>query len=248
MTAETATVGEWKGLPFYTRVSITGLLVYAALFWALGEPFLVVFASILAVPTLVAVVLARRYGRWAVLGAAIWATANMLLHSYNIVSALSHVGSFFDFGVALQITLSLIVAAVAGCVAFVQHRKGNARLSASSNESTALTVLVVVTVALMSVSGVMHLTGRESVSAEDLAGSTLVSMKNSEFEPVNVQVASGRSARLVVKNGDLGVHTFTTDELAVDVTVLGGSEKLVELPSSAKGTYGTCARFRIMRA
>jgi len=64
----------------------------------------------------------------------------------------------------------------------------------------ALTVLVVVTVALMSVSGVMHLTGRESVSAADMAGSTLVSMKNAEFEPVNMQVASG-NARLVVKNG-----------------------------------------------
>ena len=69
-----------------------------------------------------------------------------------------------------------------------------------------------------------------------MAGATLVSMKNAEFEPVNMQVASG-DARLVVKNGDLGVHTFTIDELEVDVTVLGGSEKLVTLPSSAKGTY-----------
>jgi len=242
-TAELATVGGWQGLPFYTQMSIAGLLVYAALFeglgvliWSLGEPFLVIFASILVVPTLVAVVLDRRYGKWAVLGAGIWATASMLVHSYNIVSALSHVDSFFDFGIALPITLSIIVAAVAGYVAFGQHRKGNARVTASKNESTALTLVVVVTVALMSVSGVMHLTGRESASAADMAGATLVSMKNAEFEPVNMQVASG-DARLVVKNGDLGVHTFTIDELEVDVTVLGGSEKLVTLPSSAKGTY-----------
>ena len=244
MTAETATIGGWRGLPFYTRVSIGGLLVYAllfealgVLFWALGEPFLIIFASILVVPTLVAIGLARRYGKWAILGAGIWATANVLLHSMNIASALSHVDSFFDFGIALPITLSLIVAAVAGYIAFAQHRKGGARVSARNMERTALAALVVVTVVLMSVSGVMHLAGRESVSAADMARATLVSMKNTEFVPVSLQVATGEAGRLVVKNGDLGVHTFTIDELGVDVTVLGGSEKLVELPSSAKGTY-----------
>ena len=36
MTAELATVGGWKGLPFYTRVSIAGLLAYAVLFEKLG--------------------------------------------------------------------------------------------------------------------------------------------------------------------------------------------------------------------
>ena len=66
----TSDVGEWKGLPFYTRVSIAGLLAYAALFegigvllGALGEPSLVIFASILVVLTLVTVVLARWYGK-----------------------------------------------------------------------------------------------------------------------------------------------------------------------------------------
>ena len=70
MIAELATFGGWKGLPFYTRMSIAGLLAYAALFeglgvllGALGEPFLVIFASILVVPTLVTVVLARWYGK-----------------------------------------------------------------------------------------------------------------------------------------------------------------------------------------
>jgi hypothetical protein len=59
--------GEWKVIPFYTRVSMAGLLVYAALFeglgvlfGALGEPSLMILASILMVLTLVAVVLARR--------------------------------------------------------------------------------------------------------------------------------------------------------------------------------------------
>ncbi len=225
MTAEIATVGGWKRLPFYTRVSIVGLLVYAVLFsalgvllWALGDPFLVVFASIFVAPTLIVVALAWRFGKWAVLGAGIWATANVLLHAFNIVSALSHVDSFFDFGIALPITLSLIVAAVAGYVAFVQHGKGGARVSAQPGERAALAALVVVTVALMSVSGVMHLAGRESVSSADMAGATLVNMKNTEFVPVSLQVASGDDGRFVVKNGDLGVHTLTIDELGIDVT------------------------------
>ncbi len=53
-------------IPFYTRVSMAGLLVYAALFeglgvlfGVLGEPSLMILASILMVLTLV-VVLARR--------------------------------------------------------------------------------------------------------------------------------------------------------------------------------------------
>ena len=62
-------------------------------------------------------------------------------------------------------------------------------------------------------------------------------MKNSTFTPAQLEIPAGKPARFVIKNRDLTVHTFTIEKLGIDVKVLPGSEKLIELSSPPAGTY-----------
>lgn len=137
--------------------------------------------------------------------------------------------------------LSLVVAAVAGILGFLQHRRGAARDATpdvfGAGAHWALWATAAVAIGLMAASGTLHLTGLESVSAEEKVGAIGVDIKNSTFEPDQVTVPAGRPARFVIKNRDLTVHTFTIEELGIDVKVLPGSEELVELPSPPAGTY-----------
>ena len=79
--------------------------------------------------------------------------------------------------------------------------------------------------------------GRETVSAEDGAGSSLVVMKNVRFEPDSFPATAGSALRLVVENNDLIIHTFTIETLGIDVTVSPKSETLAELSPQAAGEY-----------
>jgi plastocyanin len=96
-----------------------------------------------------------------------------------------------------------------------------------------LAVLAVLTV----LSGLLTLAGRESVSAEAKAGALPVRMKATAFEPERLEVASGQSVRILVRNSDPGAHSFTIDALGVDETVNPGSERLIEIANLAPGEY-----------
>ena len=61
--------------------------------------------------------------------------------------------------------------------------------------------------------------------------------ENIESMPTELSIQAGQAAQIVVKNRDFGVHTFTIEDLDIDVTVVGGSEKLVSLAVPSAGTY-----------
>ena len=244
--ADGTTTSERKSLPFYTRTAIAGLLIYglilllfAALAAASGglDTEVAVFLAVILIPTFVFVGLAWRFGKRLVLAAAIWALLNLLVNGPFVLPSLLHVNSFFDFGLGVPIIVALVVASVAGITAFVQHRRGTARTVSTPRERTVFAAITVAVVALMALSGVLHIAGLTSVDSAEKAAAISVQMKNTEFKPTEVQVFSEEPTKLVVKNGDFGVHTFTIEELDIDVTIIGGSEKLIKLAGIAAGTY-----------
>ena len=202
-----------------------------------GEAFVIVLATIFAVPTVTFAALAWRFGSWALIAAAVWSLLNLLLNTPFIIPALRHVNSFFDFGLGLPLIVALIVATVGGIVAFVQRRRGTARTVSTGGERRSFVAITVVVVGLMALSGVLHLTQLTPVSASDKVGSIEVDMKGTEFHPTTLLVSASPPARFVVKNSDLLTHTFTIKQLDIDLTTVGGSEKLIELPAAAAGTY-----------
>ncbi len=239
----------WKGLPFYTRVTIAGLVGIALVYTALGVLALIgggvseaedavqgiVFYLLFMIPTVVVIILAWRSNLTIV--AAIWAALVLFITGPTIPNALGAFNSFFDAGLLIPGTVSLIVACVAGIAGLIQQRRGAASEGSTAGARLALSAIVAAVAGLMVVSGILHLIGLESVSADEKAGTISVDIENSVFKPAQLTVPSGKAARFFIRNRDLTVHTFTIDELGIDVKVLPGSEALVELPAPAAGVY-----------
>ena len=126
--------GGWKGLPFYTRGTIAGLLVFALIFTGLNILFMVgsgveviedavqgiVFYALFMIPTFVVVVLAWRTPTLTPV-AGIWAILMLLITAPSIPNALRTFNSFFDTGLLIPAIVSLMVAGVAGIVGFLQQ-------------------------------------------------------------------------------------------------------------------------------
>ena len=235
-------IGGWKGLPFYTRVTIVGLLIVALIITSLGVLTLVsgdvdsdsvqgiVFYFLFMIPTIVVVVLAWRSPDLTLV-AAIWAMLVLVIIAQSIPTALSTFNSFFDTGLLIPVIVGLIVVGVAGILSFLQHRRGTTHPPSTAVERWVLGGTAAIVVALMVLSGTLHLTSLESVNAAERVGAFSVDIENSVFIPAQLTVPAGKPAKFVIKNRDLTVHTFTIKELGIDVKVLPGSEELIELSS-----------------
>jgi plastocyanin len=244
MTDGGTTYGGWMSVPFYGRVTIISLVIYAVALMVLGMLLAVqgtvaslAFVAPFAIVSLVLAVLAWRLGMRMALTLGIWAVLNLLFHGPFLVPALGRFNSFFDFGTVIPVIAALAVTAVAGVVAFVQQRKDAARAEGTAGERRMLSGVAVIVVLLMAASGIANLAGLESVSAEERAGAIKVDMKNTEFDPAEIRIAAGQPARLVIKNRDLATHTFTVDTLGIDVSFIPGTEKIVDLSVLNAGTY-----------
>ena len=236
--------GLWRGQPFYVRLNAGGLLVFALLvvvegfiFEFGGQPGSIVFVAVLAVPTVVIALLALRIGGWALTLAAIWAVLMLLAGLFFLGPSLSHIRSFWDFAPAVATFVARLAAAVGGIVSFVQLRRGTVRQTATTTERRSLVGATAIVVVLVLLSGVLHVTSLETVSAEAKAGAIAVGMKDTQFDPMQLTVRAGQPASLLVKNEDLGVHTFTVRELGISEVVIGGSEKLIAIAASDSGNY-----------
>ena len=232
-----------KSRSVYRRVTVVGLLIVAAclvVLFALTlsegtfEPLIIIFG----VPNLIFAWLVWRFGKWTLLIAAVWAVLNLVLNGPFIFPNLKYVRSFFDFGISVPIIVGLFLTLMGGIFGFLQERKATPRSVVTSGERAFFLATGVAVVGLMVLSGTLNLTSRKTVSEQARAGATQLAMKNTKFVPDVIQV-NGRLVRIVVKNNDPIVHTFTVDELGINKPVLGGSEELFEftLPRTGEFTY-----------
>ena len=241
--SQDGSAGLWSRHPFYARVNVGGLLVYAFFFTVVGvifelsQPGSIVFTAVLAVPALVIALLALRVGGWGLTLSSVWAVLMLLLALVFLLPSLSYVTSFWDFGATLVVIVALLAATVGGVVSFVQRRRGTVRQTATTAERRWLVGASGVVVGLAALSGVLHIVSIESVPAEAKSDAIAVAMNNTRFEPAEITVQSGRPATLVVKNQDLSVHTFTVEALGISEVIIGGSEQLITIASSSPGSF-----------
>ena len=247
----TPSTSGWKTRPLYTRVAIAGLLLHAlvSLVFAVltiidvvlsitgTEASNIGFFIIAMVLSVIFAGLIWRFDKWALVVAAVWGLVNLGLWGQLVILALGYPNSFFDFALPLLLTVGALLAVVGAVVAFVQQRRGTTRTSATRAERRTFGAIAVVLLGLVILSGILHTTGRTTVSAEAEAGATVVEMKNSYLAPARLELTVGETARLVLKNNDLIVHTFEIDELGVKHTVLPFSELLIELRPTITGEF-----------
>ena len=235
------TIG-WKSHPLYTRVAIAGLLLYALVslvfaFLSQGEASTVGVFIIAMVLSVILAGLMWRFGKWALVVTALWGLLNLFLWGSLLIRALSYPNSFFDFVMPLLLTASALFAGAGATVTLVQRRRGAPRTAATRAERRTFGGIVLVLLGLVILSGILHIVGRTTVSAEAKAGAVVVQMKNSYLAPERLELRGGETTLIRVKNNDFFVHTFEIDELGVDHTVLPFSELLIELRPTSTGEF-----------
>ena len=227
-------------VPVYARVTITGLALLAVAHLLLtivnaaesSTGFLVI-GIVALILSLLAAGLVWKYGRRALIVAVILGLLSAAASSHVLDFGLQSPDSFFDFIPAITTIAGFLMALIGGIVAIVQQHRGTARTVATGVEQGTFGFVVAAPVVLTIMSVILTPLGRATLSAEERAGSTPILMKNVRFEPDRLSAIAGSSLRLVVDNDDLIIHTFTIEDLDIDVTVGPKSETLVELPPPA---------------
>ena len=234
----------WKTHPVYTRVAIVGLLLIAlsSLFFSIltlidGDATTLGFFVISIVLSVIFAGLVWRFGRWALVLAALWGFPNLwgLLFLYPF--SLSYLNSFFDFVLPLLLTVGALLTLVGATVTFVQQRWGTARRVSTRRERWAFAATALTLVALAILSGTLHVAGLTTVSTEAEAGAIVVEMRNSYLAPDRLEIRLGETAPIVVKNKDFFVHILEINELGVKHTILPFSELLIELRPVNTGEF-----------
>ena len=244
MTQGDSSRGLWRGQPFYARLTAGGLLAFAlvlivdgVLFVLRGQSGDLAFVVYVGVPTVVIALLALRIGGWALTLAAVWAVLMLLASLFFLGPVLSQVNSFWDFAPGVAAIVARLAASVGGVGSFVQRRRGTVRQTATIAERRSLVGATAIVVVLALLSGVLHVTSLESISAEAKARAVAVGMKDTQFHPTQLTVQAGQPVTLAVRNDDLSMHTFTVHELGINEVVIGGSEKLIVIAASDPGNY-----------
>ncbi len=230
---------------FYARVSalgfgliaLTGLvvLVFGLLDGNLSDN--AGFGIVFAVVGLLVGGLVWRFGRWALILSALLAFALLGLVGPFSLFNLSHPESAADFIPIVLALAGALLGFVGSIVAIVQWRRKTARADGTGTERLAVGGLLGVVAAAILLSVVLTLTSHTTVSAQVKASATSVQIKNFAFAPNALHVKAGDTVRLVVKNDDQTLHTFTLPEAGVNVSVPPGSEKLIEFKAPAAGSY-----------
>lgn len=143
--------------------------------------------------------------------------------------------SVFDFVPGLLAIPGALVAVVAGVAAVRAQRRGDLLTTAGAGERKVMLIAATALVVLTGLSTVLTVTGRSSVDG-DLADA-VVELKDFEFDAAEAGYAFSPGEVVLVRNDDPFLHTFTVEELGIDIDLGPGDEALVTIPADASGGY-----------
>ena len=97
--------------------------------------------------------------------------------------------------------------------------------------------VLVVLIALGVISAVLTALSANKVSTAEKVGATVIMARNVRWDLEQVTGQAKRPLKIVVSNGSLELHTFTIEDLNIDVSLTPLSEHSVEVDAPA-GSYG----------
>ena len=223
--------GRWTRLASFglLMVALGPILMLAAGFiWGLDISEDVMFFGITALVALLGAFLVRRAGTWAKVAGIVCAVLVGMALFWTAFGLLAP-GSVFDFVPGLLVIPGAIIAIVA-CVAALRARKAT-DVAPAAKETKIMRVVAVVVGALALLSAILTFVGQESVDGSD-AELTVV-LKDFEFDKPDYEFAAG--SKVLVRNDDPFLHTFTIEDFDIDEVITPGSEVLVTIPEGASG-------------
>ena len=220
----------WRRLQVLAAVGVLGSLLVPMLIQLSLEPFVLAMAAPIAIGLLVML-------RWPRVGA-IWlgvSSLGLLLFSAPFLAeALTHPESLADFIPLTIFAVSILVGTVAAIPSFRRGRGPDAASRLARAIAVGAGVIIVAGVLVSTVTAARI----ESVRAQ--AGDIQVVAEDFRFRPAGFEAESG-TISVHVTNGDDTRHTFTIDELGVDLNVPPNSMQRVSFEANP-GTYNFYCR------
>lgn len=189
------------------------------------EPFLLAMLA----PFVVGLLVMIRWPRVASIWLGIASLGVLLTSAPFLVEALAHPESLVDFLPLVAFTLSTLV----GTVAAIPSFRLGAGPDAASRVARGIALAAGVSLVAASLLSVVAFAGVDNVPAR--ADDVLVVTEDIEFAPGSINVEGG-SISVHVTNRDDTRHTFTIDELGVDLNVPPSSTQRVSF-EAGPGTY-----------
>jgi hypothetical protein len=224
------------GLGLYF-VAIAVILV-AIIIYDIAE---VVFLLFFLAPGLIVGAALLFWQRWGLVVAIVGSAIGLLFLLEDFDLILTTPKAFFDFastGFGVVGLLIVLIAALAGTVQYVRKRPSAALASWQYSAIVGVAAILAIA-ALFSI--VLTALNTGSVSASDAEGAQRITAKHTKWDVEVVTVQAG-DVKLVVKNRDPILHTFTIDDLDVDVKLGPWSEQVVVLEGLTAGNYGFICR------
>ncbi len=208
------------------------LMLGAGLAWGLDVGEDVSFFGSVIVAGVIGALLVWSFGWWAkIIGilVALFGLSRLFWTAFS----LGMPASFFDFIPGLLVVPGALLAVVSCTAAIVAGRRGRTGPRATGGERILARLVIGLLVLAMVASGLLTYAGRETVADAASATQTVLA-RDFEFDPVEFEVNGGDT--ILVQNDDPYFHTFTIDELDINVDLGPGSQALVQIPNR-RGTY-----------
>jgi plastocyanin len=235
-----APVPVTTGKPKWTKLATLGLLLAAigpllmlaaGLVWGLDfSDDAGFFLSTGAIGLLGAFSMSRS-STWAKVVGVVFAVL-MLFGLWWTVFGLFTPGSFFDFVPGLLVLPGALIGIIAGIGAIRATKRGAVTAEPVAGEKRGLRIVLTVVIVLAVVSAALTFLGRST--ADEADADSVIALSDFEFPEDEISLAAGST--VLVRNDDPFLHTFTIEELDIDVVLGPGTSELVEIPADP-GTY-----------
>ncbi len=215
----------WGRLQLLAAIGALASFLVPMLIQLSFEPFLLSMAA----PFVVGLLVMLRWPRVGVIWLGVVSLAELLFSAPFLAETLTHPESIADFIPLLVFTVSTLVATIAAIPALRQLRAPATSLG-GARATAILAGVVIVAGAVVSVFAAARI---EGVPARE--GDIRVITEDIEFRPAAIR-AEGTTIAVHVTNRDSTRHTFTIDELGVDLNLPPNSTQRVTF-KAAPGTY-----------
>jgi plastocyanin len=227
--------------PFYTRIALLGVacvLLFAAIVLVsilILSPSDIGFPIVIGVVALVIGALINFIPHpWNLVVAVLAGLFCLMISSDGIDLSLTSPESFFDFSFPIFLITAgilLLIGGITGVIQYFRHRPSNG----NPGLVTGIRALFAILALLLVVSAGLTVANLGSASAADKDGATYLSAKDEEFS--TDALSASADGKIVVDNKDPLLHTFTIDDLDIDVKVGPGSHEVINLENVKPGEY-----------
>ncbi len=215
----------WRRLLVLAIIAVLASFVVPMLLQLSFEPFLVGMAA----PFVIGLLVMLRWPRVGVVWLGVVSLAELLFSAPFVAEVLIHPESMADFMSLSVFTVGTLVAIVAAIPSFRERSDA----AVASKRARAITIVAGGLVVASALVSVIAAAGTESVPAHD--GDIRLVTEDITFRPDAIH-AEGTTVSVHVTNTDSTRHTFTIDELGVDLNVPPNSMQRVSFEAEP-GTY-----------